>query len=121
MEINIEKKLPIQLVKTRGTKDVFKKEGSSGDLPKWVTTETVRTNAQSMLITLREVSKIFDDKNRRLPVLLTATLNKKATAKTYRPNVRSVFDNKKKHQQQQIDLHGFPVHHWLIDLGLNLN
>ena len=96
MEINIEKKLPIQLVKTRGTKDVFKKEGSSGDLPKWVTTETVRTNAQSMLITLREVSKIFDDKNRRLPVLLTATLNKKATAKTYRPNVRSVFDNKKK-------------------------
>lgn len=38
----MDKTRPIQIVKTRGSQDLFKKEGSGGGKPKWATPQAIR-------------------------------------------------------------------------------
>lgn len=93
----MDKNLPIQIVKTRGKQDVFKKEGSGGELPKWVTREVINSHKTAITHTLDTISTLFDNEpERELPVLVTATLYDKATAKTYRPNIRAIFNQREK-------------------------
>lgn len=91
----MDKTRPIQLVKTRGEQDRFKKEGSgSSKLPSWANPQTIRENAAAIGSTLRELDKVFQKRledGNNLPVLLVAQLNENATAKSYRPNVKSIF------------------------------
>lgn len=97
----MERNLPIQLVETRGEQDVFLKEGFGNDeLPDWATSESISQNASIMRDTLSTVAKIFEvrelNNEEGLPVLMVATLHEKATAKTFRPNARAIFDGRKK-------------------------
>ncbi len=87
--------LPIQTVKPREEIDQFLKEGSGGKPPRWVTDDAIQINATNIKASLGQISGIFDERleiNQGLPILMTAHLNPKATAKSYRPNIRSVFD-----------------------------
>ena len=90
--------LPIQIVETRGEQDVFLKEGGGGNPPKWVTEEGVRRNAATLRESLTVIASLFDhqDDAPALPKLAVAKLDEKATAKSYRANVRELFDGNKK-------------------------
>lgn len=95
------KNLPIQFVEIREDRDIFLKEGGGGsDVPKWVTADTIARNVTSIRETLNTLSRLFDEREAlgedSLPLLTVAILHEKATAKSYRPNVRSIFDTKKK-------------------------
>ena len=94
----MEKKNPIQLVKTRGQYDVFLKEGGGGsNPPSWATDDAIKTNALSLRESFNTFEELFakreHDQN-PLPVLFVATLNEHATAKSYRANARSIFDGR---------------------------
>lgn len=94
------KNLPIQFVEVRGVRDVFLKEGGGGsEVPKWVTVETITHNVDSMRHAFQIMNGQFAERNENsketLPLLAVATLHEKATAKSYRPNVRSIFDEKR--------------------------
>lgn len=95
------KTLPIQLVKTRGEQDVFLKEaGGSDELPSWVTTEIILDNAQRLTAGLDSIGEYFRNRtvrNSGLPLLLKARLSERATAKSYRPNVRAILNQNRKH------------------------
>lgn len=92
----MERNLPVQMVKTRGHKDEFLKEGM-GSEPKWATAEVIQRNGKSILTSINEFESYFNfDDERILPLLVSAKLNSNATAKTYRANVRSVFDENEK-------------------------
>lgn len=90
----MENNYPIQLVKIRENQDEYFKEGiSDGKLPSWVTKEEIIKHIRQLDSDLEDVSKRFKERptyNQKLPVLLKAKLNERATAKSYRPNVRSV-------------------------------
>jgi hypothetical protein len=95
------KDLPIQFVQTRGERDVFLKEGGgSGELPKWVTNAAIESNASVMRSSFQVLEQEFARREERneggLPILAIATLHEKATAKSYRGNIRQIFDNKNK-------------------------
>jgi len=78
------KELPIQLVKTRGEYDIFKKEASGGnDIPSWVNNVTVEKNASVIIAALNSLDSVFqknEEMSDSLPVLMTATLHEQATA-----------------------------------------
>lgn len=91
------KTLPIQMVRTRGSQDVFKKEASgSNDIPNWITDKVVRKNAKIILERLDSLNALFEEKEasnqENLPILLTAYLYKLATAKSHRKSTRSIFN-----------------------------
>jgi hypothetical protein len=94
------KTLPIQFVKTRGEQDIFKKEGS-GDrkLPNWVSINTINENSRKIISGLADAEKYFTQRESAqmpdVPVLMIATINDKATAKSYRKDIRSIFDTNK--------------------------
>ena len=93
------KNLPIQIVAARGEQDLFWKEGMGGNnLPKWATPATVIAHAGVMSGTFMAVDRCFDDRDEdALPVLMVASLEEKATSrKSFRANVRAVFDRKNK-------------------------
>lgn len=93
------KNLPIQIVATRGEQDLFWKEGmGNNDLPKWATQATVIAHAGVMSGTFLAIDRCFDDRDEdALPVLMVASLEEKATLrKSFRANVRAVFDRKNK-------------------------
>lgn len=95
------KNLPIQLVKTRGDQDVFWKEaGGSDDLPSWTSLQNIQDNATRLITDLDSISDHFQNRtirNSQLPLLIKARLNEHATAKSYRPNVRAVLNQNRKH------------------------
>lgn len=87
------KQFYIQNVSFRGERDRFLTEGGgSKDLPKWVDETTIMANAGQMHNQLKLISELFSEKNRIMPVITEVALNKKATAKSYRPAVRSILD-----------------------------
>lgn len=95
------KELPIQIVKTRGRQDLFKKEAGGGnDLPNWVNDETIRTNSAVILSQLDSVEAEIQRKEEHedfvIPILMTATLHERATAKSYRSSARAIFDSSEK-------------------------
>ena len=93
------KTLPIQLIQTRGEQDRFLKEGSGNNqLPDWATAETIHAHAASMSATFAAVARTFDEReDADLPVLMVASLDEKATGrKSFRANVRAVFDSRNK-------------------------
>ena len=93
------KTLPIQLVQTREEQDRFLKEGmGDSKLPKWATQETVSAHAAMMAQTFDVVDRQFTERGEDgLPVLLVANLDEHATVrKSFRANVRAVFDIQKK-------------------------
>ena len=95
------KNLPIQFVQTRGEQDIFLKEGGGSDeLPKWVTNAAIERNASVLRSSFQVLEQVFDRRVERnesdLPILAVATLHEKATAKSYRGNVRQIFDDKSK-------------------------
>lgn len=95
----MDKNRPIQIVKTRGSQDWFKKEGSGGGYPKWATPEAIRKNTAMISQTLQSLDRVFHQRREEgndLPVLLVATLNEDATAKSHRPNVKSIFRTKQR-------------------------
>lgn len=95
----MDKTRPIQIVKTRGSQDWFKKEGSGGGNPKWATPQAIRKNTTIISQTLQSLDRVFHQRREdgnALPVLLVATLNQDATAKSHRPNVKSVFRTKQR-------------------------
>ena len=93
--------LPIQLVKTREKQDEFLKEaGGSNELPRWATEQIISENAVRLVNALDSIGRLFEDRpvrNSRLPLLVKAKLNEHATAKSYRPNVRSILNQNRKH------------------------
>lgn len=95
------KTLPIQLVKTREKRDEFLKEaGGSNDLPGWATEQIIQENSVRLIGALDTIKGCFTDRheyNTSLPLLVKAKLNEHATAKSYRPNVRSILNQKRKH------------------------
>lgn len=95
------KNLPIQLVKTRGEQDVFLKEaGGSNDLPSWTSLQDIQDNANRLVTDLDVISNYFQSRTKRnsqLPLLIKARLHERATAKSYRPNVRAVLNQNRKH------------------------
>ena len=95
------KTLPIQIVKTREKQDEFLKEaGGSNDLPSWATEQIISENSVRLINALDNIGRLFENRpiqNNRLPLLIKAKLNKYATAKSYRPNVRSILNQKHKH------------------------
>ncbi|MCM1107958.1 MAG: S8 family peptidase [Clostridium sp.] len=93
----MDKTRPIQIVKTRGSQDLFKKEGSGGAEPKWVTPQAIRKNTAMISQTLQSLDRVFRQREKDgngLPVLLVAALHEDATAKSHRPNVKSIFRTK---------------------------
>lgn len=95
----MDKTRPIQIVRTRGSQDLFKKEGSGGSEPKWATPQAIQKNVAKINQTLQILDKVFFQRRKYgndLPVLLVTTLNKDATAKSYRPNVKSIFRTKQR-------------------------
>lgn len=93
------KNLPIQIVETRGAQDQFLKEGMGDNkLPSWATQATVTSHAGKMMEAFFVAERKFDDREEGdLPVLMVALLDEKATArKSFRANVRAVFDRKNK-------------------------
>ena len=92
--------LPIQLVKTREKRDEFLKEsGGSNDLPGWATEQIIQENSVRLVNALDNIGKCFAERlvhNSRLPLLVKAKLNEHATAKSYRPNVRAILNQKRK-------------------------
>lgn len=94
------KKLPIQIVQFRGEKDAFLPEGmSSNELPVWATPEAIRRNGVRINSQLELFSALMvrrEIENNDLPILVVANLNKLATAKSHRGDVRAMFDLKKK-------------------------
>ncbi len=95
------KTLPIQLVKTREKQDDFFKEaGGSNELPSWATQQVIQENSDRLINSLENISRYFQNRsvhNSRLPLLVKAKLNEHATAKSYRPNVRAILNQKRKH------------------------
>ena len=95
------KTLPIQLVKTREKQDEFLKEaGGSNDLPGWATQDIIQENSIRIINALDNIGKNFSNRlayNSRLPLLVKAKLNEHATAKSYRPNIRAIINQKHKH------------------------
>ncbi len=93
--------LPIQLVKTREKQDKFLKEaGGSNKLPGWVTPQIIQENSIRLISALDKISECFQNRsihNNRLPLLVKAKLNEHATAKSYRPNIRAILNQKRKH------------------------
>ena len=91
---------PIQIVKTRGQKDVFLKEGCSSDtIPDWASDDAIFANASNLRESFSAFESIFDrriEENNYLPLLCVATLNERATAKSYRANARALFDGRQK-------------------------
>ena len=50
------KTFPIQVVKTRGKQDIFKKEaGGSNELPDWVNDDAVRVNSSIIISQLNDL------------------------------------------------------------------
>lgn len=88
---------PIQNVSFRGERDRFLTEGGgSKDLPKWVDEATMVANAERVYSQLTNISELFSDESRTMPVITEVTLNKKATAKSYRSAIRGMLDVEKK-------------------------
>ena len=95
----MDKTRPIQIVKIRGSQDFFKKEGSGGGTPKWVTLQAIQKNTAMISHTLQSLDSVFHQRRKdgnELPVLLLATLHQDATAKSHRPNVKSIFRTKQR-------------------------
>lgn len=95
----MDKTRPIQIVQTRGSQDWFKKEGSGGGIPKWATPQAICKNTAIISKTLDSLDDVFHQRmedGNELPVLLVATLNEDATAKSHRPNVKSIFRTKQR-------------------------
>lgn len=93
------KTLPIQFVQPRGEQDIFLKEGSgTNTLPDWVTRESIMAHVDRMNGTFAAVEKLFDEREEEeLPLLVVASLEEKATRrKSFRANVRAVFDGRHK-------------------------
>lgn len=94
-----QRRLPIQLVETRGERDQFLKEGmGDNSLPDWSTPESMGEHARIMTDTLSAAEHIFDSREEDgLPILMVATLDEKAVRrKAFRANVRSIFDSRDK-------------------------
>lgn len=95
------KNLPIQYVETRGEQDIFLKEGGGDNkLPKWATLDAITRNVETLRNSISKLEEIFNeregDAESFLPLITVAELHEKATAKSYRANVREVFDERKK-------------------------
>lgn len=74
----MDKTRPIQIVKIRGSQDFFKKEGSGGGTPKWVTPQAIKKNTAMISHTLQSLDSVFHQRRKdgnELPVLLLATLH----------------------------------------------
>lgn len=95
------KTLPIQLVKIREDKDIFLKEaGGSDELPSWTSEHEIHSHAVNLANDIDSLRNRFHNRlgiNSRLPLLVKAKLNKHATAKSYRPNVRAILNQNHKH------------------------
>ncbi|WP_233582310.1 hypothetical protein [Prevotella sp. OH937_COT-195] len=91
------KEFPIQSVSFRGKRDQFLTEGGGRKvLPKWVTDDVVSENARRVSSQLDDMSSFFEDE-RTLPLLTEVSMHSKATAKSHRPAVRSLFDDGNRH------------------------
>lgn len=95
------KTFPIQIVKTRGKQDIFKKEaGGSNELPDWVNDDAIRRNSNIIIHQLdlleEELERRIETEDNPVPFLMTATLHENATAKSYRSSSRAIFDAENK-------------------------
>lgn len=95
------KTFPIQIVKTRGKQDIFKKEaGGSNELPDWVNDDAIRRNSDIIIHQLdlleEELERRIETEDNPVPFLMTATLHENATAKSYRSSSRAIFDAENK-------------------------
>lgn len=91
------KTLPIQIVKTRGEQDIFKKEAGGSDLPDWIDEQTIRTNSENILFQLNQLESEFEMRQEvQVPILMTVKLHERATAKSYRSSTRAIFDSAEK-------------------------
>ena len=91
------KEFPIQSVSFRGERDQFLTEGGgSKALPKWVTDDAVVENAHRVSLQLSDMSSFFEHES-TLPLLTEVSMHSKATAKSHRPSVRSLFEGNNQH------------------------
>lgn len=105
----MKKKLPIQLVEFRKKKDDFLPEGGgSKNLPKWVTDSAIQKNGITVCRQLDLFSVLLERRKQEqndAPILVVANLNKEATAKSHRGEIRFMFDNESK--RNVIGMNGF--------------
>lgn len=102
------KNLPIQIINTRGEQDLFWREGlGDNKLPKWATQATVTAHAKIIDSFFSVIEHQFDgQRERELPVLMVASLDERATTrKSFRANVRAIFDRKGKRNVLGKDSH----------------
>ena len=94
------KDLPVKFVHYRGVEDKFKPEASGNDkLPHYFDINEIPGNIGRIRNSLKSLSARFGDNelsSSGLPVLVTAKLHEKATAKSYRPCVHNLFDISRK-------------------------
>lgn len=103
-----QKILPIQLVETRGERDLFLKEGmGDNSLPSWSSPESIAEHVRIMNNTFSTVEQEFDSREEEgLPILMVATLNERAAKrKAFRANARSIFDGPHKRNLLGKDSH----------------
>lgn len=82
------KTFPIQVVKTRGKQDIFKKEaGGSNELPDWVNEDAIRVNSGIIIHQLDllevELERKMEEEETPVPVLMTATLHEECPRDTW--------------------------------------
>ena len=88
----MEKRLPIKFFSKR-EEDKQRVEGNSNkELPRWVLSGDELQNKSNMLsASLNEIVSVTGWENRTVPVIMQATLNKDAHAKSHRRKIETIF------------------------------
>lgn len=94
------KNLPIHVVNFRGHQDEFLTEGMNDKKePAWMTVDSIKRNATRVLDKMDSFKAYFTQRKREgriLPMLTLVKLQKDATAKSHRKDVRGMFDQRDK-------------------------
>lgn len=99
----MKKNLPIKIFEKRKRTDERKTEGMQNDeLPKWaeLTNEDLLTRSANFRVTLEEASIILSERKPErefIPTILKVEMHDKATAKSHRSYISTIFDVSKEH------------------------
>lgn len=93
------KYLPIKMIQKRETLDQSYTEAGGGKPPAWMSSINIEERSEMVINTLGEVDTYFNqmsEKKRDIPATIEFTLDARATAKSYRSNIRKIVDVNKK-------------------------
>ncbi|MFZ1515371.1 MAG: S8 family peptidase [Saprospiraceae bacterium] len=93
------KYLPIKMIQKRAETDQAYTEAGGGSLPDWVSKVNVDERSSMLVKTFEQLETFFtqnEEMERNIPATIELTLDAKATAKSYRSNIRKLVDVNKK-------------------------